>query len=66
MAGHQNVGGTEPGIPLSAIFAELVLDKILRPLDASLRAIDQSILFSEDIGDDGHGLITHFFGWVDG
>ena len=57
--------GLNQGCPLSGIFAALVLDAILRPLDKMLRQRAQVRLLGGDSGDDGHGSITHFFGYVD-
>ena len=42
-----------------------MLDQVLRPLDALLRQRVNDRLLYGDRGDDGHGSITHLFGWVD-
>ena len=57
--------GVNQGCPLLAIFAALVLERGLRPLDALLRQRTTDRLLRGDRGDDGHVSITHLFGWVD-
>ena len=63
------VEGFNQGCPLSGIFAALVLDSILRPLDklmkdrAAKRLHDGMV--TGDVGDDGHGSVTHAMGYVD-
>ena len=57
--------GVNQGCPLSAIFAALVLDRVLRPLDTMLRQRAADRLASGDSGDDGFGSISHLFGYVD-
>ena len=57
--------GVNQGCPLLVIFAALVLDRVLWPLDALLRQQANDRLLSGDHGDHGHGPITHLFGWVD-
>ena len=61
----QMLEGVNQGCPLSAIFAALVLDRVLRPVDALLRQRANDRLLNGDRGDDGHGSITHLFGWVE-
>ena len=57
--------GVNQGCPLSAIFAALVLNRVLRPLNALLCQQANGCLLYGDHGNDGHGSITHLFGWVD-
>ena len=57
--------GVNQGCPLSAIFADLVLDRVLRPLDKLLRKRAKARLDRGDLGDDGMGSITNLFVWVD-
>ena len=59
------VGGVNQCCPLSAIFAALVLNQVLRPLDNSLQSQAKVRLDSGDLGDDGMGFITNLFSWVD-
>ena len=42
-----------------------MLDRVLRPLDSLLHQQANDRLLNRDHGDDGHGSITHLFGWVD-
>ncbi|KAL7531801.1 hypothetical protein ACHAWF_003911, partial [Thalassiosira exigua] len=57
--------GLAQGCPLSGLFAALVLNEIVRPVDNMLRERAAARLASGDKGDDGHGGVTHFGGWVD-
>ena len=59
------IEGLNQGCPLSSIFAALVLDRILRPLDNSLKIRSTARLASGDTGDDGYGSIAHILAWVD-
>ena len=51
----QMLEGVNQGCPLSAIFAVLVLDRVLCPLDALLRQRANDHLLYGDPDDDGHG-----------
>ena len=57
--------GMNQGCRLSDIFAAPVLDRVLKPLDAMLRAQAKARLASGDLDDDGMGSITNLFAWVD-
>ena len=57
--------GVNQGCPLSAIFAELVLDRVLCLLDALLCQRANDRLLCGDRGENIYWSITHLFGWVD-
>ena len=57
--------GVNRGCPLSALFAALVLDRVIRPLDSMLRKWAQEQVAKGDYGDNGLGSITNIFAWVD-
>ena len=57
--------GVNQGCSLSAVFAALVLDRVLRPLDKLLRNLAKARLDRGDLGNDGMGSITNLFAWVD-
>ena len=57
--------GVNQGFPLSAIFAALVVDRVLRPLDRLLRECAKARLENGDLGDNGMSSITNPFSWVD-
>ena len=57
--------GVTQGCPLSCLFAALVLDSVLRPIDTHLRLRAQARLLRGDVGDDGYGSITHILAFVD-
>ena len=57
--------GVNQGCPLSVIFASLVLNAVLRPLQEKLNARAAARLLDNDEGDDGQGSITHIFANVD-
>ncbi|KAL7523878.1 LOW QUALITY PROTEIN: hypothetical protein ACHAWF_000718, partial [Thalassiosira exigua] len=57
--------GLAQGCPLSGIFAALVLNKIVKPIDEMLKEQAVARLANGDGGDDGHGGVTHFGGWVE-
>ena len=59
------VEGVNQGCPLSALFAALVLDRVIRPLDGMLRERAQERVANGDYGDDGQGSVTNMFAWVD-
>ena len=61
----QMLDGVSQGCLLLAIFAALVLDRVLRLLDALLCQQANACLLYGDCGDDGHGSIAHLIGWVD-
>ena len=50
---------------MSAIFADLVLDKVLQPLDSMLQEHAQDRVTNGDYGDDGRGSVTNILAWVD-
>ncbi|KAL7553176.1 hypothetical protein ACHAWF_017394, partial [Thalassiosira exigua] len=57
--------GLNQGCPLSGLLAALVMGRIVRPVDELLRARAAARLADNNPGDDGHGGVTHFMGWVD-
>ena len=57
--------GVNQGCPLSSIFAALVLNTILKPLDKALQDRAKTRLLLGDSGDDGQGSITHLLAYVD-
>ncbi|KAL7523471.1 hypothetical protein ACHAWF_002944 [Thalassiosira exigua] len=57
--------GLAQGCPLSGLFAALVLNEIVKPVDEMLKARAAARLADNNEGDDGHGGVTHFGGWVD-
>jgi hypothetical protein len=57
--------GVNQGCPLSSTFAALVLNRVLQPLDKLLKQRAQDRVRAGNLGDDGHGGITHLFAWVD-
>jgi hypothetical protein len=57
--------GSHQGCPLSSLFAALVLEEILAPLESLLKERANERLLKGDPGDDGYGSITHFFSFVD-
>lgn len=57
--------GLHQGCPLSAIFAALVLSRVLAPIDNKLRARAAARVAAGDAGDDGMGSITNLFAYVD-
>ena len=59
------IEGANQGCPLSAIFAALVLDRVIRPIDGQLKARAAARLADGDKGDDNHGSVANLFGYVD-
>ena len=57
--------GVTQGCPLSPLFASFVVARLLRPIDALLRARAAERLASGDHGDDSHGGISHLLSYVD-
>ena len=57
--------GVSQGCPLSPIFASLVITRLLRPLDALLKARASECLLAGNKGDDNNGGVTHLMGFVD-
>lgn len=57
--------GLSQGCPLSILFAALVLDRVIRPLDGMLRERAAARLANGDEGDDGYGSVTHTQAYVD-
>ncbi|KAL7523591.1 hypothetical protein ACHAXR_000244, partial [Thalassiosira sp. AJA248-18] len=57
--------GSNQGCPLSSLFAALVVDWILKPIDLALRERAAARLLNNQPGDDGFGGISHIFGYVD-
>ena len=57
--------GVIQGFRLSAIFASLFVDQILRPLDAQLRECTRTRLADGDSGDHGMGFSSNLFAWID-
>ena len=57
--------GVNQRCSLSAIFAILVPDWVLQPLDKSLLCRAKARLDSVNIGDDGMGSITNLVVWID-
>ena len=57
--------GVNQGCPLSSIFAALVLNEILVPLDRSLHERADNRALHQGPGDDGYGGPTHQIGFVD-
>jgi hypothetical protein len=57
--------GVNQGCPLSSTFAALVMNRVLQPLDKLLRQRAHDRVKTGNLGDDGHGGITHLFAWVD-
>mmetsp|Transcript_18973 Transcript_18973/g.34190 ORF Transcript_18973/g.34190 Transcript_18973/m.34190 type:complete len:1170 (+) Transcript_18973:5063-8572(+) len=57
--------GVNQGCPLSSLFATLVLLRVLRPLNRLMQDRASERLLRNDPGDDGHGSITHMFGYLD-
>ncbi|KAL7546606.1 hypothetical protein ACHAWF_009936, partial [Thalassiosira exigua] len=57
--------GLNQGCPLSGLFDALFLHEIIAPVDALLKDRSADRLARGIEGDDGHGGITHFGGWVD-
>ena len=52
-------------MPLSAIFAALVFDRVLLPLDSMLRERAQNSVAYGNYGDDGRGSVTNLYASVD-
>ncbi|KAL7553912.1 hypothetical protein ACHAWF_017523, partial [Thalassiosira exigua] len=51
--------GLAQGCPLSGLFAALVLNEIVKPVDEMLKARAAARLADNDGGDDDHGGVTH-------
>ena len=57
--------GANQGCLLSVIFASLVLNRILRPLNKVLQRWAATHLNRDDSGDDNFWSIIHIFAWID-
>jgi hypothetical protein len=57
--------GVSQGCPLSPIFASLDVANLLQPLDIELSERATTCLLNSNPGNDGLGVITHLFGYVD-
>jgi len=57
--------GVNQGCPLSSIFAALVFNRVLEPLQASLNQRAADRVLNGDLGDDGQGSISILTAFVD-
>ena len=57
--------GSTQGCPLSPIFGSLVVARLLKPIDDSLRKRAAARLTAGNLLDDNHGGITNLFGYID-
>ncbi len=57
--------GVNQGCPLSSIFAALVFNRVLEPLQASLNQRAANRVLNGDLGDDGLGSVTIITAFVD-
>ena len=57
--------GVSQGCPLSPLFASFVVARLLAPIDKLLKERAATRLASGDLGDDGHGGISHLLSYVD-
>jgi hypothetical protein len=56
--------GVNQGYPLSSMFATLVMNRVLEPINKSLRAQANNRLQNGGPGDNGYSGISHLFAWV--
>ena len=57
--------GVNQGCPLSSTFASLVLNEVLRPLDAELKHRANMRYLEGHLGDDGYGGVSHLMAYID-
>ena len=57
--------GVGQGCPLSTLFATLVLNNVLLPLQQELNERAASRVADNDTGDDGYGSVTHIMALID-